>query len=375
MIFEECMDAIESVEVILDTTLEDRSYSIHIGQRLLSRIDLLLAHLPGRKAAIVTNTTVAPLYLEELRSTLAEHHVETFAVILPDGEQYKNWETLNLIFDALLEHRCERKTPLIALGGGVIGDLTGFAAATYLRGVPFMQIPTTLLAQVDSSVGGKTGINHPLGKNMIGAFYQPCLVLTDSATLTTLPDRELRAGIAEVIKYGLIHDTDFFDWLECHMKQLLARDPESINYAIRRSCEIKAEIVSLDERESGLRALLNLGHTFGHAIENAMGYGAWLHGEAVAAGTIMAADLSERLQRITLQEVDRIRRLYESAGLPVKGPRIKPQRYLESMQLDKKVKNGAIRFILLDRIGKASLSETVPAPLLFETLSACVADA
>ncbi len=369
------MNAIESVKVALDAVSENRSYSIHIGQGLLSKMDLLLPHLPGKKAAIVTNTTIAPLYLEKLRTTLAEHQVETFSIILPDGEQYKNWETLNLIFDALLEHRCERKTPLIALGGGVIGDLTGFAAATYLRGVPFIQIPTTLLAQVDSSVGGKTGINHPLGKNMIGAFYQPQLVLTDSATLTTLPDRELRAGIAEVIKYGLIHDADFFDWLEHHMEQLLVRDPETINYAIRRSCEIKAEIVSLDERESGLRALLNLGHTFGHAIENAMGYGAWLHGEAVAAGTLMAADLSRRLQRITSQEVDRIRRLYEQAGLPAKGPRITPERYLESMQLDKKVKEGAIRFILLDCIGKASLNDAVPAPLLLETLSACIADA
>lgn len=369
------MNAIESVKVALDAVSENRSYSIHIGQGLLSKMDLLLPHLPGKKAAIVTNTTIAPLYLEKLRTTLAEHQVETFSIILPDGERYKNWETLNLIFDALLEHRCERKTPLIALGGGVIGDLTGFAAATYLRGVPFIQIPTTLLAQVDSSVGGKTGINHPLGKNMIGAFYQPQLVLTDSATLTSLPDRELRAGIAEVIKYGLIHDADFFDWLEHHMEQLLVRDPETINYAIRRSCEIKAEIVSLDERESGLRALLNLGHTFGHAIENAMGYGAWLHGEAVAAGTLMAADLSRRLQRITSQEVDRIQRLYEHAGLPAKGPRIAPERYLESMQLDKKVKEGAIRFILLDCIGKASLHDAVPAPLLLETLSACIADA
>lgn len=369
------MNTMESVEVTLDTLPESRSYSIHIGQKLLSRMDLLLPHLPGKKAAIVTNTTIAPLYLEKLRSALAGHQVETFATILPDGEQYKNWETLNLIFNALLEHHCERKTPLIALGGGVIGDLTGFAAASYLRGVPFIQIPTTLLAQVDSSVGGKTGINHPLGKNMIGAFYQPRLVLTDTTTLTTLPDRELRAGIAEVIKYGLIHDADFFSWLEHHIEKLLARDPEAMCYAIRRSCEVKAEIVSLDERESGLRALLNLGHTFGHAIENAMGYGSWLHGEAVAAGTLMAADLSRRLQRITPQDVDRIRHLFEKAGLPVKGPRIAPERYLEAMQLDKKVKDGAIRFILLDRIGKASLDDAVPASLLLETLTTCVTDA
>jgi len=368
------MNVIESVEVALDTLAENRGYTIHIGQELLTRIDLLLPHIPGKKAAIVTNTTIAPLYLEKLRSALAAHQVTTFAIILPDGEQYKNWETLNLIFDALLVHRCERRTPLIALGGGVIGDLTGFAAASYLRGVPFIQIPTTLLAQVDSSVGGKTGINHPLGKNMIGAFYQPRLVLTDTTTLTSLPDRELRAGIAEVIKYGLIYDEAFFSWLEQHITRLLTRDPEAMRYAIRRSCEIKAEIVSLDERESGLRALLNLGHTFGHAIENAMGYGAWLHGEAVAAGTLMAADLSRRLQRISAQDVDRIRHLFAIAGLPIKGPRIPPERYLESMQLDKKVKDGAIRFILLDRIGKATLDNTAPAPLLLETLSTCIAD-
>jgi 3-dehydroquinate synthase len=368
------MSAIESVRVVLDSATENRSYPIHIGRDLLTRGDLLVPHLPGKKAAIVTNTTVAPLYLDTLQTTLTQNGIETFAVILPDGERYKHWETLNQIFDALLEHRCERKTPLIALGGGVIGDLTGFAAATYLRGVPFIQIPTTLLAQVDSSVGGKTGINHPLGKNMIGAFYQPRLVLADSATLATLPDRELRAGIAEVIKYGLIHDADFFDWLEQHMTQLLARDTDAMNYTIRRSCEIKAEIVSLDERESGLRALLNLGHTFGHAIENAMGYGSWLHGEAVAAGTIMAAELSRRLQRITHQDVERIRQLYETAGLPVKGPRITPERYLESMQLDKKVEGGTIRFILLDRIGKAVLSDDIPAPMLSATLSACVSD-
>lgn len=369
------MNTIESVAVTLDAPQENRSYSIHIGQELLSRTDLLLPYLPGKKAAIVTNTTIAPLYLEKLRNTLAEHQIETFAITLPDGEQYKNWETLNLIFDALLEHRCERKTPLIALGGGVIGDLTGFAAASYLRGVPFIQIPTTLLAQVDSSVGGKTGINHPLGKNMIGAFYQPRLVLTDTSTLTTLPDRELRAGIAEIIKYGLIYDVEFFNWLEGHISRLLARDPQALRYAIRRSCEVKAEIVSLDERESGLRALLNLGHTFGHAIENMMGYGSWLHGEAVAAGTIMAADLSQRLQRITAQDVERIRCLFEKTGLPVKGPHAMPERYLESMQLDKKVKDGAIRFILLDQIGKASLDDAVPVSQLLETLTTCVTDA
>lgn len=368
------MNSIESVAVKLEACKEDRSYSIHIGQSLLTQIDLLLPHIPKRKAAIVTNTTVAPLYLDTLRTTLGDNGVETFAVILPDGESYKNWETLNLVFDALLKHRCERKTPLIALGGGVIGDLTGFAAAIYLRGVPFIQLPTTLLAQVDSSVGGKTGINHPLGKNMIGAFYQPQLVLADSSTLTTLPDRELRAGLAEVIKYGLIYDANFFDWLEQNITRLLARDADAINHAIRRSCEIKAEIVSLDERESGLRALLNLGHTFGHAIENAMGYGTWLHGEAVAAGTIMAANLSRRLRQISQQEVERIESLFRQAELPVRGPRIDPERYLESMQLDKKVEGGAIRFILLKRIGEAMLADNIPTELLSETLSICVTD-
>jgi 3-dehydroquinate synthase len=368
------MNETESVRVILDACPENRSYPIHIGQGLLTKIDLLLPHIPKRKAAIVTNTTVAPLYLNTLRATLGENGVETFAVILPDGEQYKNWETLNQIFDALLKNRCERKTPLIALGGGVIGDLTGFAAATYLRGVPFIQIPTTLLAQVDSSVGGKTGINHPLGKNMIGAFYQPQLVLADSSTLTTLPDRELRAGIAEVIKYGLIYDADFFHWLEQNIALLLSRDADAINYAIRRSCEIKAEIVSLDERESGLRALLNLGHTFGHAIENVMGYGTWLHGEAVAAGTIMAAELSRRLQRISQQDVERIKTLFKEAELPTKGPGISSEQYLAAMQLDKKVESGAIRFILLNRIGEATLADNIPTPTLSETLSACVAD-
>jgi 3-dehydroquinate synthase len=365
----------ESVKVILDTLPEKRSYSIHIGQKLLSQAELLLPYFPGKRAVIVTNTTIAPLYLDKLRSTLTKQQIETFAIILPDGEQHKNWETLNLIFDSLLEQRCERTTPLVALGGGVIGDLTGFAAASYLRGVPFIQVPTTLLAQVDSSVGGKTGINHPLGKNMIGAFYQPRLVLTDTTTLATLPDRELRAGLAEVIKYGLIHDADFFSWLEQHIQQLLARDPVAMRYAIRRSCEIKAEIVSLDERESGLRALLNLGHTFGHAIENTMGYGIWLHGEAVAAGTLMAAALSQRLQYITSQDVSRIRYLFEKAGLPTKGPQIGPERYLEAMQLDKKIKDGTIRFILLDRIGQASLNDRVPTSLLLEILTTCVTDA
>ncbi len=265
----------------LTVGLGERSYPIHIGSGLLDRAELLLTALPNKRAAIVTNTTVAPLYLEKLRNTLRSISVDSTPIILPDGEEYKDTATLTLIYDALLAARCERTTPLIALGGGVIGDMTGYAAATYLRGVPFIQIPTTLLAQVDSSVGGKTGINHPLGKNMIGAFYQPQLVLADTATLDTLPDNELAAGVAEVIKYGLIRDLPFFEWLEQNMDKLLARDTEALQYAIARSCRNKAEVVAADERESGERALLNLGHTFGHAIESGMGYGNWLHGEGV----------------------------------------------------------------------------------------------
>jgi len=292
-------------------------------------------------------------------------------IILPDGEQYKNIETLNLIYDALLTHRCERNTPLIALGGGVIGDMTGYAAATYLRGVPFIQIPTTLLSQVDSSVGGKTGINHPLGKNIIGAFYQPQIVLADIDTLITLPDQELRAGLAEVIKYGLIRDLPFLVWLEANMEKLLARDSAALQYAITRSCENKAEVVGNDERESGDRALLNLGHTFGHAIENGMGYGAWLHGEAVAAGTVMAADLSQRMGWINEQDVARVRHIFERAGLPVIGPQLGVEQYLQLMGLDKKVVDGKIRFVLLQALGHAVISSAVPAELLRATLEAC----
>ena len=347
----------------------DRSYVIHIGSNLLARADLLLPHLPNKKAAIVTNTTVAPLYLATLQTALVSQGVATIPIILADGEAHKNAQTLNLIFDALLLHRCERSTPLIALGGGVIGDLAGFAAATYLRGVPFIQIPTTLLAQVDSSVGGKTGINHALGKNMIGAFYQPRLVLADTATLATLPQRELLAGIAEIIKYGLIRDLAFFEWLEQNLLKLLARDPAALDYAIRISCEHKAEIVALDERESGVRALLNLGHTFGHAIENGMGYGEWLHGEAVAAGTVMAADLSQRLGMIDRATAARITALYQRAGLPVVPPDLGAEKYLELMGLDKKVEAGKMRFILLNKIGEAVIRGDVAPDALVATLA------
>jgi 3-dehydroquinate synthase len=352
----------------LTVGLAERSYPIHIGAGLLGRPDLLRPHLKSRKAAVITNTTVAPLYLDSLRSALQSDGVEAIPVILQDGESYKNAETMAQIYDALLRNRCERNTPLIALGGGVIGDMTGFAAATYLRGVPFIQIPTTLLAQVDSSVGGKTGINHPLGKNMIGAFYQPQLVLADTATLNTLADKELRAGIAEVIKYGLIRDLPFFEWLEQNMEKLLARDAAALGYAIARSCRNKAEVVAADERESGERALLNLGHTFGHAIENGMGYGVWLHGEAVAAGTIMAADLSRRMGWIKDADFERIVRLFKRANLPVNAPALGNEKYLELMGLDKKVVGGKMRFVLLTRIGTAVVTGDVPEALLRETL-------
>lgn len=344
----------------LTVALGSRSYPIHIGMDMLQHVELIMSHLPQKRVAVVTNTTVAPLYLATLTAGLTAQGVEVLPIILPDGEQYKTWETLNSIFDALLTHRCERKTTLIALGGGVIGDLTGFAAASYLRGVPFIQIPTTLLAQVDSSVGGKTGINHPLGKNMIGAFYQPLLVLADTCSLATLPARELSAGLAEVIKYGLIYDAAFFDWLEANIAKLRALDEASIAYAVYRSCEIKAEVVAQDERESGLRALLNLGHTFGHAIESGMGYGNWLHGEAVAAGTVLAADVSQRMGLMTAAQVARTRELYRRAGLPDTAPDLGVAKYLDYMGLDKKVEGGRIRFVLLRGIGSAFVSADVP---------------
>jgi shikimate kinase/3-dehydroquinate synthase len=358
----------------LTVGLAERSYPIHIGHGLLGRADLLLPYLPHKRVAVISNTTVAPLYLDKLRSTLDSHGISVIPVILPDGEQYKNSETLNLIYDALLTNRCERNTPLIALGGGVVGDMTGYAAATYLRGVPFIQIPTTLLSQVDSSVGGKTGINHPLGKNMIGAFYQPQVVLIDIATLNTLPDQELRAGLAEVIKYGLIRDLRFLEWLEEHMEKLLARDPNALQHAIARSCQNKAELVGSDERESGERALLNLGHTFGHAIENGMGYGAWLHGEAVAAGTMMAADLSRRLGWISEQDETRIRKLFDRAGLPVVAPQMPVDQYINLMGLDKKVIGGKMRFVLLHSIGRAIISSEAQPEMLRQTIEACCAE-
>jgi len=353
----------------LKVELANRSYPIHIGRGLVSNADLILPHLKRKHVAIVTNTTVAPLYLEQLSASLQAAGVSVISIILPDGEAYKNSETLNLIYDALLQNRCERSTTLIALGGGVIGDLTGYAAATYLRGVPFIQIPTTLLSQVDSSVGGKTGINHPLGKNMIGAFYQPQLVLADIDTLQTLPSREFSAGMAEVIKYGLIRDPDFFDWLEMHIEQLMALDESSITEAIYRSCQNKADVVARDEHETGERALLNLGHTFGHAIENAMGYGVWLHGEAVAAGTMMAADLSERMGWLKPEDVKRIYALLTAANLPLEAPKLGVEKYLDLMQLDKKVADGKIRLVLQQGIGKSVITSDYDEKKLKETLS------
>jgi len=352
--------------------LGERSYPIHIGSGLFEQAELLRAHIPRGRVVIVSNTTIAPLYLEKFQRALRSIDISSESVILPDGEQYKNSSTLNHIYDALLQNRCERTTPLIALGGGVVGDMTGYAAATYLRGVPFIQIPTTLLAQVDSSVGGKTGINHPLGKNMIGAFYQPKLVLADTDVLNTLPDKELSAGVAEVIKYGLIRDLSFLEWLESNIEKLLLRDAATLQYAITCSCQNKAQVVMADERESGQRALLNMGHTFGHAIESGMGYGNWLHGEGVAAGTVMAADLSQRLGWIGTHDVLRIRKLFERARLPTVAPDLGTSKYLELMGLDKKVEGGKMRFVLLKAIGKAVVAGDVPPELLQETLQACV---
>lgn len=341
----------------LAVALGDRSYPIHIGAGLLERLDLILPHIKQKKVVVVSNTTVAPLYLDKLQATLERGGISVLPVVLPDGEQFKTWETLNLVFDALLGARCERGTTLIALGGGVIGDMGGFAASCYQRGMPFIQVPTTLLSQVDSSVGGKTAINHPLGKNMIGAFYQPKLVLADISTLNTLPERELKAGLAEVIKYGLIRDLEFFVWLEANLEKLLARDPVSLSYAIHRSCANKAEVVAADEKETGERALLNLGHTFGHAIETGMGYGEWLHGEAVSVGTLIAAELSRQLGWLDSNAVERIERIFVRAGLPVFGPRLGSARYLELMSHDKKVQDGKLRLVLLKEIGRAIVSD------------------
>ncbi len=353
----------------LTVDLADRSYPIHIGPGLLTRGELVAQHLPQRKVVIITNTVVAPLYLDALQTSLAQQQIAVQSIVLPDGEAYKDWQTLNQVFDALLAHRAERKTTLIALGGGVIGDLAGFAAAVFQRGTPFIQIPTTLLAQVDSSVGGKTAINHPQGKNMIGAFYQPRAVIADTDTLKTLPDRELSAGIAEIVKYGLIGDAGFFSWLEANMDRLMARDPQALTHAIEVACRNKAAVVASDEREEGARALLNLGHTFGHAIESGLGYGKWLHGEAVAAGMVIAARVSQKMGLMDSDAVERTRHLLQRARLPVLGPALGADRYLELMGHDKKVESGKIRFILLRGIGDAFISDAVPRDVLSAVLN------
>ena len=358
----------------------ERSYSILIGNGMLGDAGIF-AQLPAATAAlIVTNTTISPLYAAQLQAALASRFKRVHTVVLPDGEEHKTWQTLNLIFDALLENACDRKTVLFALGGGVVGDMTGFAASAFMRGVPFVQVPTTLLAQVDSSVGGKTAINHPLGKNMIGAFYQPLLVVCDLRTLETLPPRELSAGLAEVIKYGPIIDMAFFDWIEANVGALMARQPAALAYAVRRSCEIKAWVVGQDERESGLRAVLNFGHTFGHAIEAGLGYGKWLHGEAVACGMVMAARLSQRLGLIDEPLVQRLTNLIKAAGLPVTGPRLPPardgdatsnaDRYLALMRVDKKATEGEIRFVVIDRPGSAAV-QTAPDALVRQVIDSC----
>ncbi len=363
----------QAAQLTLNVELGERSYPIAIGPGLLSDPAALARHVGGNKVAIVTNTTVAPLYLDNVAAPLRAAGREVVEIVLPDGEEHKHWGSLMQVFDALLANKCDRKTTLVALGGGVIGDLTGFAAASYMRGVPFVQIPTTLLAQVDSSVGGKTGINHPLGKNMIGAFYQPRAVLADTSTLSTLPDRELSAGLAEVIKHGAILDAEFFDWIEANIAALVAREPQALAHAIARSCEIKADVVRKDEREGGLRAVLNFGHTFGHAIEAGLGYGEWLHGEAVGCGMVMAADLSHRMGLVDAATVERLRTLVQAAGLPTVGPDLGIERWIELMEVDKKNEGGAIKFILLKPLGSPSIT-SVPEELLRATLAACVTD-
>ncbi len=353
---------------IVNIDLGKRSYPIYIGVHLLGNEGLVNRYLQSNQVMVVTNETIAPLYLTKVMDVLKAPVKES--LILPDGEIYKNLESVNRIFDALLDLRFSRNATLIALGGGVIGDIVGFAAACYQRGIPFIQIPTTLLAQVDSSVGGKTGVNHPKGKNMIGAFYQPQCVIADTKVLDTLDERQFKAGIAEIIKYGLIRDADFFCWLETNMDALLARDDEALAFAIERSCINKAEVVAEDERESGLRAILNFGHTFGHAIETGTGYGQYLHGEAVAIGMCQAADLSRRLGWLQHDEVTRIEKLVQRAGLPTSPPKsLDTDRFLELMAVDKKNINGKLRLILLESVGRAALPQSVPLEHLRATLS------
>ncbi|MBX3611759.1 MAG: 3-dehydroquinate synthase [Hydrogenophaga sp.] len=355
--------------------LGERSYDIQIGSHLIGSSATFEGLPDGGIALVVSNEVVAPLYLASLLAALRPRHAQVHSVVLPDGESHKEWSTLQTIFDGLLKHGCDRKTVLYALGGGVVGDMTGFAAACYMRGVSFVQVPTTLLAQVDSSVGGKTGINHPLGKNMVGAFHQPLRVVCDLSALNTLPERELSAGLAEVIKYGPIADMAFMTWLEDHMDDLMQRDPDALAVAVKRSCEIKAQVVASDERESGLRAILNFGHTFGHAIEAGMGYGSWLHGEAVGCGMVLAARLSQRLGLVDAQFVDRLVALIQRAKLPTVAPVIdasdNASRYVELMRHDKKAEAGAIRFVLIDGPGRAMLRPVDPALAIEVIESGC----
>ena len=351
----------------ININLEKRSYPIYVGKGLLENYGLLKKHISNKKVAIITNDKVAPLYLEKISNTLSVEK-EIIPIILPDGEVFKNFETLNLIYDTLLKNKANRQITLIALGGGVIGDITGFAAATFMRGVDFIQIPSTLLSQVDSSVGGKTGINHPLGKNMIGAFYQPKCVIADINLLETLPDKELSAGLAEVIKYGLIRDSSFFEWLENNVEGIIKRDSQLLIEAVARSCQNKVDIVESDEFESGIRAILNLGHTFGHAIETATGYGKWLHGEAIAIGMVMAAYLSEQMGWLTKEENQRIKSLIVDANLPINPPEISKQEFLDLMQLDKKTKEDQINLVLQQGIGKAILTSDYDTEKLHNTL-------
>lgn len=358
----------EPIKIVIP--LQDRSYEVVIGPGLLSA-DAAWSGLPAaRSALIVTNATVGSLYAQVLKSRLAPLYAQIQVVELPEGEQFKTWTTLNLIFDELLAQACDRKTVLFALGGGVIGDITGFAASAYMRGVPFVQVPTTLLAQVDSSVGGKTAINHPLGKNMIGAFYQPQRVICDIDTLRSLPPREVAAGLAEVIKYGPIADEGFLLWLEANMEALVALDAGALTHAVQQSCAIKARVVGADEREQGLRAILNFGHTFGHAIEAGMGFGEWLHGEAVAVGMVMASDLSERMGLMPAGFCSRLSRLIARAGLPVRGPALEVDEYLHHMQVDKKSVDGNIRFVLIDGSSSACLREA-PVSAVRATVKSC----
>lgn len=353
----------------LKVELGERSYPILVGCGLLERSELMAQHVPERDILIVSNTVVAPLYLQPFKDALGARRV--VEVLLPDGEVHKTLATVARIIDVLVSNRFGRDCAVAALGGGVVGDMAGFAAACYQRGVAYVQLPTTLLAQVDSSVGGKTGVNHPGGKNLIGAFHQPVAVIADIATLASLPPRELRAGLAEVIKYGLICDPGLFDWLEAHLDELLKLEESALAFVVRRSCEIKARIVGGDEREQGERALLNLGHTFGHAIESATRYEAWLHGEAVGAGLLMAATMSCECGLLSANDVARVRTLLERAGLPVRIPGLSPETVLESMRIDKKVKEGRMRLVLLRAIGAAFLTCDYSEPVLLRTLTAC----